>query len=247
MASADADRDGEVQREELSAWLINRLPRLPAMQLSLQFQSLDHDEDGQVSLQEFTPNFQSSEVARFQSFDSNGDGLVTPAESQKQLQATRVEYASDETQVLKPGATIVSGIWIEEDLPIETVNVFLNLSKEADSYTEVHLVGPDGTRVTLQEGGAWVPWTGGLILKHITFSDQGPTIRQPLRQPPPPSQRIVAPPGVVKDDMPSLADFQRIGTRGLWRLVIVNQNNRAGLLLRWALQVTPDKERPNAS
>ncbi len=247
LVSADADANGEVRRDELSRWLINRLPRLPSVQLSLQFQSLDKDQDGQVSLREYTPDFQSDAVAQFEQWDANGDGLVTPSESQNRPQPARVEYANSSPQVLKPGGTIVSRIWIEEDLPIETVNVFLNLSKEADSYTEVHLVGPDGTRVTLQEGGAWVPWMGGLILKHVVFSDQGATIRQPLRSPPPPSQRIVAPPGVVKDDMPSLVDFKGIGTRGLWRLVIVNQNNRAGLLLHWELQVTPGKGRPNAS
>ena len=240
LSGADADGDGEVDRQELSQWLVNRMPELPSEQLTLDFQARDSDKDGQVSLREYAPKFQPDAVSEFRRWDRNGDGLITTAESQNRPPSRGVEYANNEPQVLKPNATIVSRIWVEEEKVIDNVDVYVTLSKESDNYTEVHLIGPDGKRVTLYEGGGWVPWTGALILKDITFSDNAPTIRQPLRQPPNP--RAVAPPGVGKADVPSLRDFQSTLTRGIWRLVVVNQNNRAGVLLRWALRVTAKAE-----
>ncbi len=245
LSGADADGDGEVDRQELSLWLANRMPELPSDQLTLDFQSRDADQDGQVSLREYAPTFQRDSVDVFERWDRNGDGFVTSAESQHRLPSRGVEYSNGEVQVLKPNATIVSRIWVEDDKVIDAITVYVTISKESDNYTEVHLLGPDGRRVTLYEGGAWVSWTGALILKDITFSDRAPTIRQPLRQPPNP--RALAPPGVGQDEMPSLGDLQGLGTRGLWRLVVVNQNNRAGVLLGWALRVTSKAEVPDES
>ena len=245
LSSADADRDGEVNRNELSAWLLNRLPPLTSAQLALEFQVRDTDRDGQVSLREYTPGFNADAVSEFNRWDRNGDGLVTPTESQDRPKALAVEYAGNQRQVLKPNATIVSRMWIEDDVPIDDMTVYMSISKESDNYTEVHLLSPGGQRITLFEGGGSVPWGGGLILKDVTFTDKAPIVKQPLRSPP--SVRAVAPPGVGDKKMLSLADLRGSRTRGAWRLVIGNQNDRAGILLNWSLRVTPGKEMRNGS
>ena len=76
-------------------------------------------------------------------------------------------------------------------------------------------------------------------------TDKAPIVKQPLRSPP--SVRAVAPPGVGDKKMLSLADLRGSRTRGAWRLVIGNQNDRAGILLNWSLRVTPGKEMRNGS
>ncbi len=243
LSSADANRDGEVDSEELSVWLLNRLPPLPSAQLALEFQSRDTDQDGQISLREYAPGFNANSVVEFNRWDRNGDGLVTSAESRNRPAAIAVEYPSNEPQVLKPNATIVSRMWIEDDTPIDALTVYVSISKESDAYTEVHLISPSSQRITLYEGGASsVPWGGGLVLKDVTFTDQAPVIKQPLRSPP--SVREVAPPGVGNEKMLSLTDLQGSRTRGAWRLVVGNQNDRAGILLQWSLRVAPGKESP---
>lgn len=62
LSSADADGDGDVDRQELSRWLVSRMPELPSAQLTLDFQLRDSDKDGQVSLSEYAPTFQSDSV-----------------------------------------------------------------------------------------------------------------------------------------------------------------------------------------
>lgn len=240
LSSADTDNNGDVRRQELAKWLEKRLP--PLSKLSLQFQSRDADKNGQVTLREYAPDFTDSDVAEFRAWDRNGDGFVTPRESRNPPPPAQSEFVSEQTLVLKPNATIVSQLWIEQDHPISDLKVHAVISKENDNFTEVILVSPGGRQVVLYAGDGWLPWQGALILKGVTFDDQAPEIRQTLRQPPWPRQ--LRPPGVGQADAESLQDLNGGSTRGTWRLIVRNQNDRVGLLVRWSLTNTPEQGTP---
>ncbi len=47
------------------------------------FVERDRDGDGQLSLVEFSPRLRATEVAEFERYDLNGDGMLTPAELAK--------------------------------------------------------------------------------------------------------------------------------------------------------------------
>ena len=48
--------------------------------LSQSFFGKDADGDGQIMMHEFTSNWSDSEVERFNKYDRNGDGVITPQE-----------------------------------------------------------------------------------------------------------------------------------------------------------------------
>ena len=238
ISSGDTNGDGRIERPELALWMQKRLP--PLSKLALEFQSSDHDQDGQVSLSEYAPSLTDASIADFNRWDRNRDGFITPQESQTRQAPLANEYANEEAFVIKPNAAIVSSIWIEQDLIIRDLDVHVAITKENDNFTEIYLMAPDGRRATLFPGDGYTPWRGALILKGVTFNDDAAAITQTLAQPPYP--RSLRPPGVAEKGAPSLVDFNGLSTHGSWRLVVRNQNNRVGLLVRWSLIVTPAKE-----
>ena len=241
IAGADHDRNGQIGRDEIAGWLHSRLPPLSRLSMELQARDLDHDD--QVAFREFV-TVADTEYAEeeFSRWDRNGDGLITPHESY----LAPIEpgtYRNDAAFVIKPRGSVQSDIWIEDELPIERLQVYVRVTKEGDNFTAISLVSPAGTRVLLFAGNGWQPWSGGLILNGITFSDAAPIIKETLKQPPPPYLRKVRSPGKGTKDDPALSSLRGESTRGTWRLIVRNQNDRAGLLIHWSMIVTPMKVR----
>lgn len=235
IAGADRDRDGKIVRDEIDDWLQSRLP--PLSRLAMDLQSRDRDHDDQLTFSEFATVIDRSSVDEFARRDRNGDGLITPAESYAPQVASSMHENGD-SLVIKPNASVVSSIWIEDETMIDRLQVNVNVVKENDDYTALFLVGPEGKRVTLYAGNGWRPWHGALILKGVTFHDAAPLITSTLKQPP--YRRELRPPQ-IKDAM-GLRTFAGQSARGIWRLIVRNQNDRPGLLIHWSLVVTPKRK-----
>lgn len=232
LGGADTDRDGITRNEEIFIWLNHRLPRLSL--LTAEFQQYDLDGDGQVSLAELTSRDDENSFDEIGSWDRNGDGLITPQESRSPQEGLS-RFENPQSLVLRPGATVVSDLHVSDDIEIEKLSVTVNLHKENDNYTELILISPSGQRVTLFAGEGWQPWRGGPILDGVTFDDEAPAIKEPLRQPP--WRKHLRP-----SDRGKLFSLRGQSTRGRWRLIVRNQNQRIGLLVEWALAITPRPE-----
>ena len=239
LGGADTDQSGIVDHEELTLWLREQLPPLSTAQLAVELQPLDADQDGQVSLREYAPGSLQTSLDEFNRWDRNGDGFITAAESHLQLPPGQHTYWSDQQLVLRSNSVVVSELWIEEDLTIGDADVRVKIVKDNDNYLELHLVAPDGRRVTLFSGG-WQPWRGAYIFENTLLDDDAAEIKITLKEPPNP--RALRPPGVGVDGEPSLVDFAGSSTRGMWRLIVRNQNDRTGIVQPWALIVTPATE-----
>ena len=239
LAGADSDQSGIIDKRELAAWLKEQLLPLTAAQLAVDLQPLDVNQDGQVSLREYAPSSLQTSMGEFTLRDRNGDGFITAAESNLRLPPGQHTYWSDQQLVLRSNSVVVSEIWIEEDVTIGDVDVRVKVAKENDDYLELHLITPDRRRVTLFSGG-WQPWRGAYIFEDTLLDDDAVEIKSTLKQPPNP--RALRPPGVGVDDQLSLTDLAGSSTRGMWRLIVRNQNDRNGIVQRWTLIVTPSDE-----
>jgi subtilisin-like proprotein convertase family protein len=234
VAGADRDRNGEIERDEVAVWLQSRLP--PLSRLTMELQSRDLDQDDQITISEFAEVVDAGSVDEFARWDRNGDGLITPRESLAPPPALS-KHENRDSLVIKPSASIVSDIWIEEELQIDRLQVHVTITKENDNFAALFLVGPRGRRVTLYAGDGWVPWRGAQILRGVTFDDDAPLIKTTLKQPP--YRRQLRPPGQGRKEDPTLKLFSGESARGTWRLIVRNQDDRVGLLLDWSLVITP--------
>lgn len=233
VAGADRDRNGEIDRDEIAQWLENRLP--PLSRLTMELQSRDLNRDDQLTLREFAEVIDDNAVAEFDRWDRNGDGLITARESTAPPPPVS-RFTDRSSTVIKPNASVVSDIWVEDELTIERLQIHVTLAKENDNFTALFLVGPGGQRVTLYAGEGWMPWRGAQILRGVTFDDGAPLIKTTLKEPP--YRRQLRPPGKGTVQDPTLKSFQNESARGTWRLIVRNQNDRVGLLLDWSLIIT---------
>ena len=236
LSSADGDGDRSVSGEELAAWLLRRLP--PLSHLPAELQSHDTDADGQVSMPEYVLGQDRSAFSDFQTWDRNGDGRITPQEGDRPRKDVR-PFGNTHASVLRPRDSVVSDIHVDEHFAVGKLNVFVNLRKQNDNFTELLLIAPDGRRIVLFAGNGWQPWRGGQILDGVTFDGDAPLIRDPL--PRPPWNKRLRPPD-TEENRATLASVHGQPARGTWRLIVRNQNERAGLLVNWSLSITPADE-----
>jgi hypothetical protein len=122
---------------------------------------MNHDD--QVTFQEFSSATGDGVVDELSRWDRNGDGFVTPGESYL-LRNQSSTYQSNDAFVTKPGASVISDIWIEDEVPIDRLQVNVCITKDSDNFVVLSLVSPAGKRVPLYAGDGWRPWGGGLIL-----------------------------------------------------------------------------------
>ena len=237
VSGADGDRDGKIQRDEIAEWLHHRLPPLSRLVMELQSRDLNHDD--QVTFSEFSTINGSKSLEEFNRWDRNGDGFITPSESHSPQTVILSKYENNKSLVINPDASVVSDIWINDDVLIDRIRVHVKITKDNDNYTALFLLGPGGQKVTLYAGEGWQPWRGAQILDGVTFDDAAPLIKATLKQPP--FRRILRPPGNGTRKQPVLNSFRGKSMRGKWRLIVRNQNNRVGLLSNWSLTVTPKR------
>ena len=242
ISGADLDRDNEISRDEISRWLSNRLP--PLSRLAADLQSRDIDQDDQLTFKEFTEfteptSINQRSIDEFALWDRNDDGLITPNEDVPRA-TTLNTYDNVDPLVIKPSSLVVSDVWVEEDYAIDDLEVSVEIAKENDNYTQLILLSPQGKRVTLYAGDGWQPWRGALILKGITFRDSAPLIENTLNRPP--YRRELRPPAT--NESAGLSSLRGDSARGKWRLIVRNQNDRAGLLARWSLAIRGKRANP---
>lgn len=230
----DIDRDGELSREELHAYLTKRQDEEGDATLGLPawFYELDVDRDGQVAMPEFAQEWTASKMLEFSMLDSNEDGLLTASEVAGASSMSGGTFTNDEAEVLPPHKTIISTIEVDDDFTIGDLNVRLSITHTHTSHLDGFLTGPDGTRIELftEVGGS------GDHFDKTVFDDQS---RYPITKARPPFKGTYMPKGTA-EKKPGLSSFNGKSTKGVWELVIRgSRNERFGLLHSWGLVFEP--------
>jgi Ca2+-binding EF-hand superfamily protein len=100
----DIDRDGELSREELHAYLMQLQEEIGDIGEGLPgwFFELDENRDEQVAMVEFTTEWTAEKIAEFASYDGNGDGLLTASEVLSAKALVGGNYSNNDAEVLAP-------------------------------------------------------------------------------------------------------------------------------------------------
>ena len=230
----DIDRDGELSREELHAYLMELQEEVGDLGEGLPgwFFELDENRDEQIAMVEFTTEWTAEKIAEFASYDGNGDGLLTASEVLNAKALVGGSYSNNDAEVLAPKKTVISEIEVLEDFVIGDVNVRVSITHSHTSFLDAYLTGPDGQRIELfTEVGGHDDHFDGTI-----FDDQSHT---PITKARPPFQGSFIPEGALKRQ-PSLGSFNGKSVKGVWQLVVRgSRSERWGMLHSWELMVTP--------
>ncbi len=233
---ADTNADDNITQAELAAWLLRRLPPLASERLAKPLRLLDVDRDGQITMSEYANPPSEEKSADFRTLDQNNDGIISPKESYAPpVPEGAVGFASQSAKVINNRHEVTSNIWVNEDIEIEDLDVRVAITKQDDDQVKLFLIGPDQQRVTLFAGG-WKPWSGSYLFESTLIDDEASLIDTTLPQPPLPRRLRT---DALKTEEPSLRHFYSKSARGTWRLVVVNMNDKVGVLHRWSLWVTP--------
>jgi subtilisin-like proprotein convertase family protein/Ca2+-binding EF-hand superfamily protein len=233
-AQIDVDRDGDLSRQELHAYLAPLQEETGGLSEGVPgwFYELDANRDRQVSMPEFADEWTAEKVQEFESLDLNRDGLLTSEEVVRSKSMVGGSYANSTAEVIAPGRTIISEIEVSEDYLIGDLNVQLSITHTHVSYLDCYLTGPDGQRVELfTEVGSRDDNFDDTI-----FDDQS---QHPITKARPPFRGTYLPEALLKRQ-PSLSHFNGKNVKGLWQLVVRGtRSDRFGMLHRWSLQVKP--------
>ena len=234
----DADRDGELSRDEIYAHVSTLQDQAGDVTEGLPgwFYELDEDRDQQISLPEFgSEDMTDARVAEFVALDGNQDGLLTAAEILASKSMTGGTFENSEAEVLPPRKTIVSEININESFVVADLNVRINITHTHTSHLDAYLTGPDGQRIELFTGvGGHDDHFNGTV-----FDDQA---RTPITKARPPFEGSFLPEGLLKRQ-PGLSVFNGKSVEGIWQLTIRCSNSeRFGMLHNWAIMARPDEE-----
>ncbi len=240
--AADADGNAEITREELARWLgrATRRSTAPAEGVPTWFYARDANDDGQVAMAEFATEWDDETAADFQSYDKNGDGVITPREVQSSSNFTGSTFANRKAQVFAPGDTIISAIEVPSNEIIGDLDVQLSITYTYDEHLDAHLLAPDGSRIELFTGvGSNDDHFEGTIL------DDEATSRIVSGRPP---FRGRYQPEAFTKRQPSLSSFYGKSARGVWQLVITARRaDRPGILHNWAILTRTPAETIKAS
>jgi subtilisin-like proprotein convertase family protein/Ca2+-binding EF-hand superfamily protein len=237
VAQIDVDRDGDLTREELHAFLSplqdaagNEAEGIPGW-----FYELDADRDRQVSMSEFATDWTDERMQQFASLDANSDGFLTSLEVTRSKAMMGGSYSNRTAEVLPPGRTIVSEIEVDDDFVVGDVNVHLSITHTNTSHLDAYLTGPDGQRIELftEVGGRDDNFDGTI------FDDQS---QFPITKARPPFKGTFIPEGLLKRQ-PSLSSFNGKNAQGIWQLVIrATRSDRFGMLHSWSVHFKPQEE-----
>ncbi len=236
-ALIDADRDGDLTREELHGFLRGLQEEAGDFTDGLPgwFYELDANRDSQVSMAEFATQWSEDKLQEFASLDSNTDGLLTALEVVKSKAMVGGSYTNQSAEVLPPRKTIVSEIEIDEDFVIGDLNLQLSITHSQTSQLDAYLTGPDGQRIELftEVGGS------GDHFDETIFDDQS---RYPITKARPPFKGTFLPEGLL-NRQPGLSHFTGKQARGVWQLSIrATRSDRFGMLHNWSLIARPREE-----
>ncbi len=249
----DIDRDGELSREELHAFLAEQQKDAGDLSEGLPgwFYELDADRDGQVAMSEFATEWTEGKLQEFSSLDTNSDGLLTASEVAGSKAMVGGTFLNETAEVLPPRKTIISEIDVTEDFVIGDVNVTLSITHSNTSFLDAYLTGPGGQRIELftEVGGS------GDHFDETLFDDQS---ANPITKAKPPFSGTFMPEALVKRQ-PSLSQFNGKSAKGIWQLVVRGtRSERFGMLHSWGLifrpqesmldgsTASPPKDRPEA-
>lgn len=230
----DIDRDGEISREELHAYLLELQEEIGDLGEGLPgwFFELDENRDEQIAMAEFATEWTAEKIAEFTSYDGNGDGLLTASEVLNAKALVGGTFSNNEAEVLAPKKTVISEIEVLEDFVIGDLNVRLSITHSHTSFLDAFLTGPDGQRIELfTEVGGHDDHFDGTI-----FDDQSQT---PITKARPPFQGSFIPEAALKKQ-PSLSSFNGKNVKGVWQLVVRgSRSERWGMLHSWELMAKP--------
>ncbi len=230
----DTDRDGELSREELNAYMTGIESQAGNLSeaLPIWFFELDENGDEQIAMAEFTSDWSEEKLAEFAAYDVNGDGLITASEILDSKSVSGGTYQSLEGQMLPPRKTVISEIEVGDDFIIGDLNVQLSITHTYASYLDAYLIGPDGQRVELftEIGGS------DDHFDQTIFDDQS---RYPITKVRAPFRGTFIPEALLKRQ-PSLSAFNGKSIAGVWQLEIRgSRSNRFGMLHDWSLIAKP--------
>ncbi|MEO2011180.1 MAG: proprotein convertase P-domain-containing protein [Pirellulaceae bacterium] len=236
-ARIDINRDNEISREELQAYLTGLQDEVGDTSEGLPswFFELDTNRDRQVEMSEFVTEWTDEKVQEFISLDTNGDGLLTSSEVVQSNALVGGSYHNQDAEVLPPRKTIISEIEIDEDYLIGDLNVQISITHSSTSFLDAYLTGPEGQRVELftEIGGS------GDNFDQTFLDDQS---RYPITKARAPFKGTFAPEAVGKKQ-PSLSHFNGKSIKGVWQLVIRgSRSERFGMLHGWSLIVKPQEK-----
>jgi len=235
----DIDRDGELSREEMFAYLEPIQKEVGELTEGVPgwFFELDANDDGQVSMSEFASEWTNEKMAEFQAFDLNQDALLTMDEITRSKTLMGGSFANRSAEMLPPGKTVVSEIIVEDDLLVADLNVQVSITHTHTSYLDGFLTGPDGQRIELFAG------IGGHDdnFDNTVFDDQG---RYPINKARPPFEGSFQPMALLKRQ-PSLGHYNGKNAKGVWQLVLRGtRSDRFGMLHYWSLNIRPQEKLP---
>jgi subtilisin-like proprotein convertase family protein/Ca2+-binding EF-hand superfamily protein len=230
----DADRDGEVTREELQAYMEALQEEVGGLIEGLPswFYELDVNRDGQIEMSEFATEWTEQKLAEFALLDTNGDALLTETEVIRSKAMVGGSYENHDAEVLPPRKTIISEIEISEDYLIGDLNVQISITHSSTGHLDAYLTGPDGQRIELftEIGGS------GDNFDETLFDDQS---RSPIAKARSPFKGTFRPESLDKRQ-PALSEFNGKNINGVWQLVVRGtRSDRFGMLHGWSLIVKP--------
>lgn len=237
IAKVDLDRDGRVDRNELTAYLFQEMERegndlsdlLPTW-----FFERDLNNDRQVEMAEFADAWDDAKAEEFTVYDTNGDGIITPDEILSSKRLMGGTYANQEAKVLLPRSVVVSEIQVDESVVIGDLKVQLSITHSFVSQLDGYLISPDGQRIELFEA------VGGSDdhFDRTIFDDDSPV--NITRSRPPFRGNFQT--GAIVKRQPGLSSLKGKNLQGVWQLMIrSSRSDRSGILHDWALIVKPDQ------
>ncbi len=242
VVQADVDHDGEISRDELTAWLsqdIQRRFKDASADLPTWFFELDGNGDRQVSMSEFTDQWDDEKLNEFANLDRNGDGFLTEKELLGSKAAVGGTYVNEKALVIMPVGTVVSDITVEENYMIGDLDVQLSITHTNDEQLNAYLVGPDGQRVELFTGV-------GRSDDHFDGTILDDEAQERITRSRPPFRGRFLPEAAEKKE-PSLSHFYGKNVNGLWQLEIrTTSGDRPGMLHGWSLIVSRPEELDSA-
>jgi len=237
-SSADTDGDQRINRVELALWLRGksgeaRQPR--SGQIPEWFAERDRNNNGQIEMAEFADEWTDAKAAEFAEHDSNGDGVIVPAECLGVGSFLGGSYSNRRLQIIPARSAVRSEIEVGKTEPIADLDVRISITHTLDETLDAFLEAPGGERIELFTG------VGGSD-DHFDNTVLDDEATRSIVEGRPPFAGRYQPEAVVRRQT-SLRHFYGKSIAGTWTLIIqAERSERPAMLHGWALIVKPLKQ-----